>query len=628
MRISSSILFAFVLCLPVPAGAQQSTVQSTVQCAAPGTPFGGDSGTPQSIVDSLLVTDALTIQDLQVTVRITHSYVGDIVLDLMSPVGTSVRLHDSGGGNADDLDLVYDDEGVANGTEPYDYGCVMQPAVGALSVFDGEGSAGVWTLSVTDDYPTADDGVLEEWCVRAFDTEVSPVPAITELSCAVTTDGAELSWTNGAAYDAIVVTVDGAETVLPGDAVGHVVSGFPAGAEIAMSVTAVLSGSESCAVECSVVPFELGAPLTERVVLVILDGLRYSEGLGHPTRAYVPNMSTLASAGTIIEPFLNDGPTVTVRGIPAILCGSWDAPLDFFDPGCNESNQYSARPMIHEYYRRQLDRPASDCVYLLGPYCPWRGSFHPAYGPDVWPQWIATSGGDDANWSALQSILTTSSPRFITFYLPDVDSAGHGGNWNTYLAAIQNADQIIGQLWATLQQHPDYAGRTTMLITNDHGRHDYDFQGHGDGCDGCRTIQLLAVGPGIREGHVSMIPRSIPDVAPTIGALLGLQTEYADGDVMDEILHRPEFIRGDTNADAMLDIADPVATLAHLFSGGPMDCRDAADANDDGGLDISDAVSLLAHLFGTGAPPPEPSATCGLDPTPDTLGCAEVSGCP
>ena len=60
-------------------------------------------------------------------------------------------------------------------------------------------------------------------------------------------------------------------------------------------------------------------------------------------------------------------------------------------------------------------------------------------------------------------------------------------------------------------------------------------QGHGDGCDGCRHIQLLAIGPDVRPGLVSDTPRVIPDIAPTIGELLGFATEQATGSPMTEL---------------------------------------------------------------------------------------------
>ncbi|MEM7166481.1 MAG: hypothetical protein AAF581_13530 [Planctomycetota bacterium] len=83
------------------------------------------------------------------------------------------------------------------------------------------------------------------------------------------------------------------------------------------------------------------------------------------------------------------------------------------------------------------------------------------------------------------------------------------------------------------------------------------------------------------------------------------------------------FIRGDSNRDASVNIADAVNTLTFLFNdSGPLPCVDAADANDDGSVDIADPVATLAVLFGstiTTLPPPYPGV--GEDPTPDALFC-------
>ncbi len=87
----------------------------------------------------------------------------------------------------------------------------------------------------------------------------------------------------------------------------------------------------------------------------------------------------------------------------------------------------------------------------------------------------------------------------------------------------------------------------------------------------------------------------------------------------------PDFDRGDCNADAGCDIADPIYLLSHLFvSGSPLPpCDDACDSNDDGALDIADAVFKLSFLFVTGSPPlPDPTGGCGADPTHDCLTCA------
>lgn len=83
------------------------------------------------------------------------------------------------------------------------------------------------------------------------------------------------------------------------------------------------------------------------------------------------------------------------------------------------------------------------------------------------------------------------------------------------------------------------------------------------------------------------------------------------------------FIRGDSNRDGVIDIADPILTLSHLFGGvGPLlTCEDAADGNDDGALDVADPVYILGFLFASGPVPSAPFPDPGTDPTTDPLTC-------
>ena len=84
--------------------------------------------------------------------------------------------------------------------------------------------------------------------------------------------------------------------------------------------------------------------------------------------------------------------------------------------------------------------------------------------------------------------------------------------------------------------------------------------------------------------------------------------------------------------DHMDDQRIPV--LGHLFGSEEtpcdftiMRCRDAADANDDGMIDIADAISLLSHLFADTGPLNEPFSACGMDPTDDELLCIDFWHC-
>ena len=92
------------------------------------------------------------------------------------------------------------------------------------------------------------------------------------------------------------------------------------------------------------------------------------------------------------------------------------------------------------------------------------------------------------------------------------------------------------------------------------------------------------------------------------------------------------FRRGDTDANASLDITDAVRILGYLFLGAPaLDCLEAADSDDSGEIELTDAVRILNHAFLGGEPPEVPGpppAPCGPDPagSPDT-GCDEYEGC-
>ncbi len=61
---------------------------------------------------------------------------------------------------------------------------------------------------------------------------------------------------------------------------------------------------------------------------------------------------------------------------------------------------------------------------------------------------------------------------------------------------------------------------------------------------------------------------------------------------------------GDANGDGIVDIADGVYLLQHLFMGGKAPvCSRAVNVNGDGRVDVSDGVYLLQWLFGGGSPP-------------------------
>jgi len=312
---------------------------------------------------------------------------------------------------------------------------------------------------------------------------------------------------------------------------------------------------------------KLPASEDHKVMIVIIDGTRYSETLGDTTNQYTPNMWDLAFNGTIANRFFNNGVTYTKRAVPALWCGTWTATIDTIYNG--SSTIYAKKPTLFEYYRKDKLAPESDCYYML-PYIPnlWLPSFDVDYGPEYWPTFYSQGENDNDVAENTKIVIDNYHPKFLLIYLPDVDHAGHSGDWNEYTSAISNADEIVGDLWHYLQNDPFYEGTTTMIVTNDHGRHDDEhggFQGHGCGCEGCRHIQFFALGPNIKQGHISNTYRTIPDMAVTAAHILGVDPVKATGEVMHEIFESSTVQNFYSNQTLMLSIfPNPVKAYSQI----------------------------------------------------------------
>ena len=109
-----------------------------------------DENTP--ITSELEITDDFTIEEdgIQVPVNITHTWRGDVVVDLSSPAGTTVRLKETVGTDGED-DVIET------------YPVTALPAE-SLSAFEGESTLGTWVLDVSDTQ-LEDSGQLESWGV-------------------------------------------------------------------------------------------------------------------------------------------------------------------------------------------------------------------------------------------------------------------------------------------------------------------------------------------------------------------------------------------------------------------------------------------------------------------------------
>ncbi|HED53457.1 MAG TPA: hypothetical protein ENJ00_04570 [Phycisphaerales bacterium] len=129
-----------------------------------------------TIETTLNVPDAFCVADLDVEINITHTYIGDLIVELDSPQGTTVRLHDRTGGSTDDLVVTYDNEA---GTQP--------DGPGDLIDFDGEIATGVWTLRVSDN-AGGDVGTLNSWKLKIASQSSGCLPVANDVTLDVTSN--------------------------------------------------------------------------------------------------------------------------------------------------------------------------------------------------------------------------------------------------------------------------------------------------------------------------------------------------------------------------------------------------------------------------------------------------------
>lgn len=121
---------------------------------------------PLGVSDTItLPLEALggTITDVNVEVELTHTYIGDLSINVLYE-GTSVVLHAGECGTEDNIHAIYDDQ--AGG--PFDclqsdLGLTVQP-LGMLADLDGARVEPSWTLFI-EDQAGEDIGTLLEWCV-------------------------------------------------------------------------------------------------------------------------------------------------------------------------------------------------------------------------------------------------------------------------------------------------------------------------------------------------------------------------------------------------------------------------------------------------------------------------------
>jgi subtilisin-like proprotein convertase family protein len=106
-----------------------------------------DAGSP--IFSKIEIFENGAINDIRIALDLTHTYMGDLRIDVTAPDGTAVTLHDHKGNSTDNIHMVY-----------------TVSELPALRAFVGKSIQGTWIIGVVDNWKM-DVGRLNSWRLLA-----------------------------------------------------------------------------------------------------------------------------------------------------------------------------------------------------------------------------------------------------------------------------------------------------------------------------------------------------------------------------------------------------------------------------------------------------------------------------
>jgi hypothetical protein len=206
---------------------------------------------------------------------------------------------------------------------------------------------------------------------------------------------------------------------------------------------------------------------------------------------------------TVFE-WLNNQPSL--RGRVAAMA-TWDAFADIF-------NRDRAKLFVHAGWEPPFAAPRSASDSLL----------NALYATTI--RLWGNNAYDSFTQAVAMRVFRTDRPRVAFIGYGETDEWAHAGRYDRLLTSARTVDDYLRELWTFAQSHPDYRGRTTLIVTTDHGRGRTvsDWTNHGRSVDGAEEMWIAVLGPDTpaRGERRNSSPVTQAQIAATVAALLGL----------------------------------------------------------------------------------------------------------
>lgn len=148
------------------------------------------------------------------------------------------------------------------------------------------------------------------------------------------------------------------------------------------------------------------------------------------------------------------------------------------------------------------------------------------------PRFWRGSALDAPAMQAALETLRSARPRVLVVLLGETDEWAHERRYDLYLDAAHRADRFLRRIWEAAEALPEYRGRTSLLVSTDHGRGDAgEWTDHGRDVEPADRIWMAAMGPwtpslGVRRDATA----TQAQFAATLAALLGQDWQSARPD--------------------------------------------------------------------------------------------------
>jgi Type I phosphodiesterase / nucleotide pyrophosphatase len=133
---------------------------------------------------------------------------------------------------------------------------------------------------------------------------------------------------------------------------------------------------------------------------------------------------------------------------------------------------------------------------------------------------------DAVTFNLALEYLKTQRPRLLYIALSESDDWAHARRYDRLLDYLNVLDGYLKALWEEVESLEGYRGRTTLIMTTDHGRGitPSDWVDHDEGVEGSEDIWIAVIGPDTPDrGEIGPYPTvHQADVAATLVRFFGL----------------------------------------------------------------------------------------------------------